>query len=236
MKKITCIIMALLMAFVCMTGCENEKSEKEEKSDISIFGGKKSEDDTEEKGKKTADYDTIYNSVLEEYYYMIEYANNQNELDEKFMGVVEAARAFEDEALNEIGYLITDINGDGIKELLVGISDDTDDDYLKNDIYALYTLKGDSPSFVLGSRSRNWYSLIDGNKVFNCGSNGAAFRIFGEYTLGDDGELDCNDFYFSYDKDGSYTNIGFFHNTTGIYDMAEADELDISEDEFREKE
>ncbi len=236
MKKTICIIMAILLALVSMTGCEFEKLKVKQKSKSSTLGGKKSKGNTGSNGKKDIDYDKIYNSVLEEYYYMIKYANNQGEVKEGFMGVVEAAQAFEDEALDEIGYLITDINDDDIKELLVGISDNTEDVYFKNDLYALYTLKGESPTLVLEGRSRNWYSLIDGGKIFNCGSNGAAFRIFGEYSLGKEAELKCSDFYFSFDKDGSYTNIGFFHNTTGIYDMAQADELDISEDEFRAKE
>ena len=229
MKKIIWIIMAMLIMLACLMGCNDKKSETE------ISDGEQVEENTVVSEREEIDYDTIYNPVLEEFYYMIKYANNQNDIKDGFTGVIEASLAFENEALSEIGYLISDINGDGIKELLVGISDE-EEIYVKNDLYAIYTLKNDSPTLVAEGRSRNWYSLIDGGNIFNFGSNGAAYRIFGEYSLGNEAELNCKDFYFSYDKDGSYANIGFFHNTTGIYDMAQAKELDISQGEFEEKE
>lgn len=230
MKKIISIIMAMFIMLAGLTACKDNKTEK------AMSSGEQAEKNTDASETEKVNYDTVYNSVLEEFYYMIKYASNQSEVKEGFTGAVEAAQAFEDEALSEIGYLISDINGDGIKELLIGISDDEEGVYVKNDIYALYTIKNTSPVLVAEGRSRNWYSLVDGGKIFNFGSNGAAYRIFGEYSLESNAELKCKDFYFSYDKDGSYTNIGFFHNTTGIYDMAQAKELDISQEEFEKKE
>lgn len=225
MKKKICAVLAILMLLVSMTGCKGGATEPE----TALPAG---ENPAENTGENSADYDSIYKSVLEEYYYMIKYANNQSEYKDGFMGVVEAAQAFEEEALSEIGYLISDINGDGVKELLIGISDETEGVYVKNDLYAIYTVRNNSPKLVAEGRSRNWYSLIDGGKLFNFGSNGAAYRIFGEYSLGNEADLIPIDFYFSYDKDGSYTNIGFFHNTTAIYEMAQAEELHIEQDEF----
>ncbi len=225
MKKKFCMMMAILMVLACVAGCKGGTTE------TAMPAG---EDTTANAGgaEENIDYDSIYDSVLEEYYYMIKYANNQSEVKDGFMGVVEAAQAFESEALHEIGYLLSDINSDGVKELLIGISDETEGVYVKNDLYALYTVLNNSPRLVAEGRSRSWHSLIDGGKLFHFGSNGAAYRIFGEYSLGNEANLIPIDFYFSYDKDGSYENIGYFHNTTAIYEMAQAEELHISQEEF----
>ena len=53
------------------------------------------------------------------YYLIIDVEANEN-LDDGFVGVLEAARALGDAALEEIGYLLYDINGDDIPELLIG--------------------------------------------------------------------------------------------------------------------
>jgi hypothetical protein len=58
--------------------------------------------------------------------------------------------------------------------------------------------------------------------------------IIDEYKLEKNGELKAVDFYFSHDKE-SYEDIGFFHNKTGEYDMSKADELDITDSEFWNK-
>ena len=227
-KKIGILAMILCLA-LNFAGCEEKDKQK-----TSDKGAKSSA--SEKEAEKKMDYDTAYDELLEKFYYTIKYASQQGETEEGFEGVVETGSYLEDEALDVIGYKIEDINGDGVKELLIGQSYDDEYAYVKNDLYALYTLVSDSPVLLLEGRSRNSYSLMDKGEIYNGGSNGASYRIFGTYSLGKDGKLICSNFNFSFERSNDYTDIGFFHNTTGIYDKAKSEEMAISEDEFRELE
>ena len=56
--------------------------------------------------------------------------------------------------------------------------------------------------------------------------------MFGEYVLSAEGKLESKDYYFTYEKDEDFTEIGFYHNTAGDWDPKVSEELDVSEDEF----
>ena len=219
-KKLAVLALAMCLV-ISFAGCQQQSGD--------------TDDGNEPHTEKTVDYDTVYNEIIEEFYHTIKYADLQGEVKEGLNGVVEAGSYMGEDALDEIGYLLKDINNDGIKELLVGQSYSDEYAYVKNDLYAVYTLVGDSPVFVLEGRSRNCYSLMEEGKIYNGGSNGASYRVFGTYTLGKEGKLVCEDFNFSYDK-SSYDDIGFFHNTTGVYEKSEAKEMDIDYEEFEEME
>ena len=233
MKKKICIIVAILCALLSLSGCDKKVDPTSKKADSA---SEQINQQTNDPDLPQVDYNTVYNSLLEEFYYMIKYANIQGEVKEGFWGAVEAAKAFEDEALSKIGYLIEDINSDGIKELLIGISDEGEYAYTKNDLYAVYTLVVQSPTLVVESMGRGYNSLMDGGKIFGYGSNGAAFREFGEYSLEEEAKLKCSDFNFSYDIDGDYTNIGFIHNKNGSSDVNDAGSEHLTQDEFEARE
>ena len=212
MKKMLAICLAVLLSVSCLSGCgkENEKPKKE--------GGGKGEPQKVE---------STYDSVLTEYYNLIDNVEAYDSLIDGKIGVMETAQYFEDKALDEIGYLYKDINSDDVPELLIGMRNMNG----SNSLFGIYTLLNDKPTFVLEGRSRSSYSLMKDDKLFYRGSNGAAYSIFGVYALGKEADLVCEDFYFTYDKT-SYTDIGFFHNTTGVYDKSKAEELKITDDEF----
>ena len=74
---------------------------------------------------------------------------------------------------------------------------------------------------------------MEDGRFFNIGSAGAAYTIFGTYTLSPDGTaLVCQDYYVTYEKDESFTEIGFYHNTDGVWDPALSEELELSDDAF----
>lgn len=64
------------------------------------------------------------------------------------------------------------------------------------------------------------------------------YSIFSSNTIALDGtKLDCVDCYFTFPKDESFEEIGFYHNSTGNADSIEgSEELDISDEEFWEME
>lgn len=212
MKKFLAVILGVLLTVACFSGCGKEKDAPKPGN-----GGK----------GETKKVETLYDSVLTEYYNLIDNIDLYDSFIDGKMGVMETAQYLEDKALEEIGYLYKDINGDDIPELLIGMCNMDG----SNNLFNVYTLIDEKPRFVLEGRSRSSYALMEENKLYYRGSNGAAYSIFGVFSLGEEADLICQDYYFSYDKT-SYTDIGFFHNNTGVYDKSAARELKITNDEF----
>lgn len=215
-KRVLALLLVFVFALTCFTACGGNTSEISNDAD----GG--------EGGTPAVDYSKNYVSVLDEYHVLIANAERLDFIDDR-VGVIETAKALGEDALSGIGYLFKDINADGVDELLIGQS--SADGYVKNDLFAVYTLIDGAPVFVTEGRSRNSYSLMENGELFNMGSNGASYSIFGTYALTEGAKLACTDFYFTYDK-SSYDDIGFFHNTTGVYEKSAAEELDMDSTAF----
>lgn len=218
-------IVAFILIFVLcvMSGCgknENNKPDKIPKNTV-------------DQGADTvAEYMAKYEDARAKVYAFIKNIDVEAEPDEGFDGIWEAATALGDEALNEIGYVLKDISGDDVPELLIGAFEKADEAYTNNEIYLIYTLQGEEPEIVLYGWSRNAYSLKDDNSLFYQGSSGAAMSAFGIYHISDDEESVCDDFYFTYPNDNDPSVIELFHNTTGIFYNKDSEKLDMTLDEF----
>ncbi len=215
-KRVITLLLAAVFAVMCLTSCATKL--------IQIPDEPIGDPPVEQ-----PDYAQLYSGVLEEYYNIIQNADAL-ELVEGKIGVIETAQYLGDAALRTIGYIIQDINGDDVAELLIGVS--SEDGYTANDIYAVYAIKDAKPYFVVEGRSRSSYALMENGHFYYYGSNGASYSIFAEYALTTSAELESKDFYFTYEKNNNYEDVGFFHNTTGVYDMAAAEELKIDADAF----
>ncbi|MBR3643309.1 MAG: hypothetical protein IKN57_07360 [Parasporobacterium sp.] len=189
--------------------------------------------DSEGNGESDADepdWEALYAPVLKE---TLDVARNGYDSDREYQyvstGLMEKSMYPGDDDLTEVvGYTITDVSGDGIPELLIGI--ETEDHVTS--LYSIHTLVDDQPVFTLDGWARNYYIWLGDGHYENTGSNGAMSTLCGECHLSKDGtEIEWDDFYFSDEKEPGV--IGFYHNTTGFYDINAAEELDISEDEFR---
>ena len=147
------------------------------------------------------------------------------------VGIMETVNALGREAaLQGTGFSIEDITGDGVPELLVGSMPGSGES-----VYAVYTIRNGTPAAVLDGWARNGYYALGGGRFYYHGSGGAAYSAFGTCHLSYDGSrIEWEDFYFSDIKDSSAGTIGYFHNTTGIWKKAEAEELFISRDRFFE--
>lgn len=144
-------------------------------------------------------------------------------------GVIESARAMEDNALEGLGYTIEDLSGDGIPELVVG----TLPEY-GGQINAVYTLVDDQPQFVFEGWYRSSYSYLGNGCFFYYGSSSASETGQGFFSLSRDGAtLNCEDFYFTHAAEEDYSDLKVYYNTTGSWDIAESQESDMSLEEFR---
>jgi hypothetical protein len=221
------LIFILTLALGVMSGCGKTENNKP---------GEKPENTNQPSTDISEEYVTKKDEALADVYAFISNIDNEVGPKEGFDGIWEAAKALGDEALEKIGYVLKDITGDGVPELLIGSFEKDDDAYTNNEIYLIYTLQGEKTEIVLYGWNRNAYSLKDDNSLFYQGSSGAAMSAFGIYHISNDGESVCDDFYFTYPNDNDPSVIELFHNTTGIFYNEDGEKLDMTLDEFWELE
>ena len=174
----------------------------------------------------------LYGEVLTNYYDIIARPDGERVFADGEFGVFEAAQALGDAALDTIGYAFTNLNGDGTDELLIGVFDTMDGAFVQNELYAGYTLAGDTPVLLFEGSARSAYSLMDGGSLFYYGSGGAMYSIFGEAVVNAENGLEWVDYYFTYETDETMTEIGFFHNNSGQWEPAMSERLDTDADAF----
>ena len=128
-----------------------------------------------------------------------------------------------DENLAKFGYYIADVNNDSIPEIMLGRTDDT------KMIYSLYTLVNGEPTLKFEGYYKNMYNYLGDGRFFYSGTGGAIYHMFGTYKL-EGVELVCEDYYFTHEKDADFTEIGYFHNTSGVEDSTVSEEM--TEEDF----
>lgn len=222
MKK-SILIFVLTLVLVVMSGCGKTENNKP---------GEKPENTNQPSTDISEEYVTKKDEALADVYAFISNIDNEVGPKEGFDGIWKAAKALGDEALEKIGYVLKDITGDDVPELLISSFEKDDNAYTNNEIYLIYTLQGEKPEIVLYGWNRNAYSLKDDNSLFYQGSSGAAMSAFGKYHISNDGESVCDDFYFTYPNEDDPSVIELFHNTTGIFYNEESEKLDMTLDEF----
>ena len=117
-------------------------------SDMADSPGALMEKPKETEPKEAAQMDaSAYGEILERFYTII--SNPYEDYDDVpgEMGVSEVARNTGDSALDAIGYIIKDISGDGVPELMIG----TQPEYGQM-VNAVYTLVDGKPQFVFEGR------------------------------------------------------------------------------------
>lgn len=186
------------------------------------------------------DYAQIYDEILESAYELLHDADDHDATDGE-NDIFVMATAYGADALNCVGYYIQDISGDGIPELLIGRIPKDGNGFECNNIFAVYTCVDGAPylTFESGWYQNTYYYLEDGS-FFNVGyktvgNNGDIVEWFAMYDISPDGtELICIDFYFAYPKENGGSEIGFYRNQTGLPDPDDSQELEISDELFRQ--
>ena len=195
-------------------------------------GEEQKEKQEEEAGDDAAHYEEIYAPVLSEVYEVMDKGYDYDRTYKYISdGLMERAMyPGDDDLMKVIGYVIEDMSGDGIPELLVG----GDEDYGEGPtsfIYSIFTVKDEKPFPVIEGWARSSHRSLGNGYFYYLGSGGVASTFMGEYRLSDNGQESVwVDFYFTDEKESG--DIGTYHNTTGSCEAAESDEIDLPEDEF----
>ncbi len=182
--------------------------------------------------------ETMYEDVLTEVRELLKSGELEYGTTYKYvsMGIEERVMYPEGDDLTKvIGYIFTDLNDDGIPELLIGENDgfEYDSQIPVSYIYSGFTIKDDEPYCFLEGWARNRYHYMGDGKFYHSGSSGAMNSCFGQCHLGKDGELEWDDFFFSM-EDMIQGGIAFYENTTGTETPADSVKVDIDEEKFWE--
>ena len=79
--------------------------------------------------------------------------------------------------VDTLGYTLTDMDGNGIAELLIG----SEEEYQEKYIFDMFTLINGAPQRVIVSSERVAYMLYPGNRILHRGSGGASYNFMGIY-------------------------------------------------------
>lgn len=235
MKKITALVLLVLMILTVLSGCGDKSEKTGDTTVIPTEVPTTAEVLTTEPEK---DYTGIYDELLFEIYkhiLNIEYDPEGAEVMDGDSGIRTLILSeSEEDALLNIGFAETDINGDGVPELLIyDIDGLADVSYIGTSILAAYTVKDDAPALVLESSLRNRYMLMNNNRIYNEGMFGTVYSYFGTFILEENSDvLKAEEFYFTAPIDGDYNNMGFWQNNTGELDEETSEVFAGSEEDF----
>ena len=169
----------------------------------------------------------VYGRELDTLYAMIQggrgygpYGEERDDLMAVWEGVQELSPA---QGLEQVKYQMLDCNGDGEPELLTGQD---------NRITNLFTTRDGRLHRVFSGFYRNaWYYLGNG-RFLNQGSGGASLAVLGEYHLDGDGNLICENCYFT-NWNPAAEKVEVFWNNTGNPDSARSEKTAMTPDQFQ---
>ena len=229
------LIISLLIATFCACSNNDATTDDAGKTDAITQDADQGQDTTAQATEKNdaekddvPDYNVIYSGTLDKFAALF-----TSDSSDDFTGSVGVTEMINmrgaEEAADCIGYSIKDLSGDGIPELIIGFIDSNNEG---GEVLALYTYKDEAPVLVFEGMTKSAYFLMNDGDLLYIGKNSAYSSIFASYSLSEDCSLVCNGYWFSDIKDDSSEEIGYYHNTTGEFDKAASEELNVTEDQF----
>lgn len=181
---------------------------------------------TENTSKETEESETLsevpaaYTDILDTYYQILFTKEDvTSSSDYATAGLSESITS--ENPLEIIGYTFQDIDGNGIDELIISEVWDTNYQY----IISMFTLENDAAVPILEGWGRNRYYILSNGLIYNSGSSGAAYSNYETFRL-NGSNLEPVEFVFSSDEE-LQGSTGWFYNTTGIYDIKQADIIPV---------
>jgi len=234
------IIAALLMLIAVLSSCalrDVDGGTGEKGVEAPTEAPTAAESDTDDKDRPI-DYDALYKPLIDEYYKIYSGAIDVDNLPEGGYGVMEAVgSANMTGTLPDVGYLIHDLSGDGIPELIIGtVPTGEAAQHIGTMIFALYAIENGEPQFTTGSTYRLSHHVLDDGSLFYQGSGSAAHSAYGVFDLSSDGRrLTCRDYWFRFEYEGDLYDLRTWYNTVGEMDVDVSEMLDMTMDEFSAK-
>ena len=141
-----------------------------------------------------------------------------------YLDLGETGVSFLCQYVQTLGYSLTDMDGNGIPELLIG----SNEEYQDKNIFDMFTLVDGIPQRVLVSSERVAYMLYPGNQILHRGSGGAAhnFMVVYDYSGTD---LTMTEGVVMADEDHYYEITG---ETENIFDERLPGDTQITREEY----
>lgn len=219
MRKIIGFAVIIACAII-LTGCfavyeKNGKADDEkDKQSVETADNNDEDADNEQKGDPLEPY----YDILDEYYYCLVWGESDPDLEDEMIGAKEKHMNIEPGyALMSVGFILKDVNNDGVEELLIGEADFGDG---PDKLLSAYTLVDNKPKLLFQGWSRNWFYLTADGGFYHGGSSGAASHTTILYTLSKDNELVCNGHYYTEPKTADWSEIGYYYSKTEDRSMA----------------
>ena len=220
------------MLSVVLTGCKSDTKDTETTQVASA--------DTEPTTTVTSqtDFTGVYDDLLFELYQHILAVTYDYETATDYqgtMGISEVVSLLsEEDALRAIGYIEKDINDDLIPELLIYLVDDNGNEKCAGTrILAAFTHDGSAPVLIFEGTSTNRYYLLNDGFIYTEIASGAAYTIFGTYTLpAGKTSLAAVKYYFTAPDENDPETILYYHNETGEFDISNSELFDGPENNF----
>ncbi len=213
MRKI--IGFAVIIACVTvLTGCFAVFEKTDKINDVKDVQSDKALDTVDKDGDNEQKGDPLepYYDILDGYYNCLVWGKSDPDLEDEMTGAKETHMYVErGYALMSAGFMLKDVNGDGVEELLIGATDFGND---PDELFSAYTLVDNKPKLLFEGWSRNRFYLTADGGFYNSGSSGAASQATVLYTLSEDNELVCNGYYYTEPKNADWSEIGHYYSKT----------------------
>ena len=223
MKKIIAFVLAALMmlAFCSCSGKGNTKPESQTDNTV----------ESDAAAEEEVNYEQAYAEKLDEIYEIVLRNAEKDETlsdegHENLIGIFECSRYID--VLDNIGYIMKDVNDDEIPELIVGADEGNHGTRILN----VFACRDGKAVSVLEGWYRNAWYMLESGEFFNYGSGGAAYLINGLYVFSEDTELECEDMYFTAPDGVSDEGLMYLHNPNGLADENDSASEQITEEEF----
>ena len=211
-----------------------EKLDEIEDEETSEPGPKdKPKEETSEPAESEIDYVAVYKPILDQVY---DVAMNGYDYDKGYEnvsgGIIELA-SWETDLKNKIKYVIWDISGDGVPELLIGYDNTA---YQSGEEYSTvlsgYTCVDGKPVCFLECWARSSCDWMGNGYFRHMGSNSAWEGTMGKCHVSKDGTKLIYDELYHHIGDDVTGETNFYYNTTGEYGIENSQKLDFTWDDY----
>lgn len=235
MKKM--ILAVLLMAAIMLSACSPSEAASTTTTLQTENGMSISTQPTETTSTVKLTAEEIYNDLLRKLHTRI----NKIIGDDTYLdglsselgmaGVAEMAYQAGVDMMDQYGYTIRDINGDGNEELLIcAVSELTSSACVGTEILCAFSVSDGELALIFEGWSGNRYFILDDGSFYRSASDGAANTTNAVYTVSQENQMVCADFYFT-DIDEQQKPL-YFHNTIGENDPAKSEAVEGGTDAY----